>query len=109
MTASSDCFEIRKPIVKEFIKELSRYLQISEEILIEKGLTVDAFKGNQNVAVDFPDGSQMKFRYAFFLVSETNERVAVFTEHCGYYVFHVSWIKSVSHKITETFYNPDER
>ncbi len=107
--ASSDFLEIRKPIVKEFVKELSERLQISEEILIERGLNGDAFKGNQNVIVDFPDGSQMKFRYAFFLVSETEERVAVFSEQCGYYVFHISWIKSVSNKITETFYNPDEQ
>ena len=106
--ANSDYFEAKKQIVKEFVEELSGHLQILEETLLDRGLYGDAFNSNQNVVVDFPDGSKMKFNYAFFLVSKTKERVAVFTEHCGYYVFHISWIKSVSHKITETFYNPDE-
>ena len=105
---SSDYFEIRKPIVKEFVEELSEYLQISEETLLNRGLSADAFRGNQNVIVNFPDGSKMKFKYAFFLISKAEEKVAVFSEHCGYYVFHISWIKSVSNKITETFHNQDE-
>ncbi|WP_186411810.1 hypothetical protein [Candidatus Propionivibrio aalborgensis] len=33
------------------------------------------------------DDSQVEFKYAFFIVSETRKAIAVFTEHCGHHVF----------------------
>jgi hypothetical protein len=32
------------------------------------------------------DGSAMTYKYAYFLVSEEKQSIAVFTEHCGNHV-----------------------
>lgn len=39
------------------------------------------------VRIDFEDGSSCAFNYAFMVTDEARREVAVFTEHCGYYVF----------------------
>jgi len=43
------------------------------------------FDVKNTVHIKFPDGSEMFLRYAFYIVDETNEEIAIFTEHCGYY------------------------
>ena len=45
------------------------------------------FPPDKTVIVQFEDGSMMMFRYAFVLYRGQDARVAVFTEHCGYYFF----------------------
>lgn len=39
------------------------------------------------VRIELMDTSFVEFRRAFYLISETKRAVAVFTEHCGNYVF----------------------
>jgi phosphoribosylglycinamide formyltransferase-1 len=55
-------------------------------------LSASDFDGSV-VIVDFEDGSSMRFNYAFYVVSEEHEELAVFTEHCGYYVFPIRGLK----------------
>ena len=45
------------------------------------------FQSGQSVRLNFPDGSFAFFEYAFVIEDRVRERVAVFTEHCGYHVF----------------------
>jgi hypothetical protein len=45
------------------------------------------FPANAHVSVEFPDGSEATFRYAFFIAAPEYDEVAVFTEHCGYHIF----------------------
>jgi hypothetical protein len=60
------------------------------EYLIEQGtgrhhLSVSDF--GSNVKLVLGDSSFAYFRYAFYLLDEELDEVAVFTEHCGYHVF----------------------
>lgn len=45
------------------------------------------------VLVDFEDGSSVRFNYAFYAINAEHEELAVFTEHCGYYVFPLRGLK----------------
>ena len=40
---------------------------------------------DQSLKIEFPDGSQAKFEYAFAI--ELGKELGVFTEHCGYHIF----------------------
>ncbi len=51
------------------------------------------------VLIDFEDGSSARFNYAFYVVSEEHKELAVFTEHCGYYVFPLRGLKYTKLKI----------
>lgn len=42
---------------------------------------------NSHVWIQFEDGSHCFFNYAFLVKDEERREIAVFTEHCGYYVF----------------------
>jgi hypothetical protein len=42
---------------------------------------------NSSVMVHFEDGSHCYFRYAFAVEDKDRKELAVFTEHCGYYIF----------------------
>jgi hypothetical protein len=54
----------------------------------ERGhLTAGDFSSGQSVRLSFPDGSFAFFEYAFLVEDRDGQRVAVFTEHCGYHVF----------------------
>jgi phosphoribosylglycinamide formyltransferase-1 len=55
-------------------------------------LSASDFDGSV-VLIDFEDGSHMRYNYAFYVVSEEHEELAVFTEHCGYYVFPIRGLK----------------
>ena len=50
-------------------------------------LSAADFPCDQCIAIRFPDGSHVLFRYAFALTDSASGEVAVFTEHCGYHVF----------------------
>lgn len=75
----------RKEMVAKFVKELAQKTTRSTEDLLGTGLYATDFP-HQEVKVDFEDGSSMNLRYAFFV--ENDEQYAIFTEHCGYYVFY---------------------
>jgi hypothetical protein len=45
------------------------------------------FPCDQSIVIRSPDGSYSVFRYAFAIVDEAADEVAVFTEHRGYHVF----------------------
>jgi hypothetical protein len=84
-------------IVAEWVEELSAKLNRSKDELLAKGLSATDFSSNSELAIEFPDGSSANFRYAFFVESKAKNKVAVFTEHCGYFVF-----PRYDLKITET-------
>jgi hypothetical protein len=50
-------------------------------------LSATDFSINQNLKINFEDGSSAFFRYAFYLLDRELDEVAVFTEHCGYHIF----------------------
>lgn len=84
-------------IVSEWVEELSIKLSRSKDELLTKGLSATDFSVNSELAIEFSDGSSANFRYAFFVESKAKNKVAVFTEHCGYFVF-----PRYDLKITET-------
>lgn len=44
---------------------------------------------NSHVWIQFEDGSHCFFNYAFMVEDEARGELAVFTEHCGYYIFSI--------------------
>ncbi len=46
----------------------------------------DLSQFNSYVSIQLEDGSNMFFNYAFLVHDEEHDEIAVFTEHCGYYV-----------------------
>ncbi len=49
-----------------------------------------AYDFNGSVKIRFEDGSMMLFEHAFYAVDQERKELAVFTEHCGYYVVPLS-------------------
>jgi hypothetical protein len=41
----------------------------------------------ETIYLKFPDDSEAKFHWAFYLKDEAAGELAVFTEHCGYHIF----------------------
>jgi len=37
--------------------------------------------------IELMDGSEVRFSYAFHVVSEVRRTIAVFTEHCGHHLY----------------------
>jgi hypothetical protein len=69
-------------VVKKFYDALPKHWQE----LIEKNGWFDLRQFNFCVAIHYEDGSYMFFKYAFVVHDEGREEIAVFTEHCGYFV-----------------------
>ena len=68
----------------------------SEALSAHLGSTIEAFRSSpeghmsyphDTVRVELDDGSHVQFKYAFALVQEEAKAIAVFTEHCGHFVF----------------------
>jgi hypothetical protein len=68
----------------------------SRQLALRAGVTQAEFEASPSQYMNFPiedvqvelmDGSLVKFKYAFAIVSEELMAVAVFTEHCGHHVF----------------------
>ncbi|MBX7172407.1 MAG: hypothetical protein K1X72_15680 [Pyrinomonadaceae bacterium] len=51
----------------------------------------DSFQ--HNLKIEFEDGSNSFFKYAFYWVDNENKEIAVFTEHCGYHIFQLLAVK----------------
>ncbi len=77
----------QRQFIMEWIEELSPKLGCAKEVLAAKGLSASDFPVNSELSIEFPDGSTANFRYAFFVESKATNKVAIFTEHCGYFVF----------------------
>jgi hypothetical protein len=71
-------------------------LEWSDELAARFGVTIETFTANSTRLMDFPaetirvdlmDGSYVEFRWAFAIVSQSRQAIAVFAEHCGHHVF----------------------
>lgn len=79
----------RRRLVTEWAPELAAALGRPAVEIAARGLGARDF-GALGVRLRFADGSGAAFRHAFVVKSIEKEAVAVFTEHCGYFVVHWS-------------------
>lgn len=82
-------------LLKRWSLPLSQHTGRSEDAILEEGLLVCDFP-ESSVHIVFEDGSELRFRRAFYLGDVDNRtvdksifRVAVFSEHVGYHEFWV--------------------
>ena len=97
---------IGQEIVKEWKELLARKLKKPVEEIDANGLSSADFGSNMKVVLSNPGELECTFIHAFSLVDEKASKVAVFTEHSGYHVFHLSGMK-VSDIITEEYWDED--
>ena len=76
-------------IVEDWAEELAELLGRPASEILKKGLGAADFP-IQELQISFDDNSQAHFKYAFFIESRAKKAVAVFTEHCGYFVFPIA-------------------
>lgn len=90
-----------RQIIEEWSERLSSKLKRPIDEIREKGLSAYDFSPSKMVEITFPDRSFCKFNFAFSILDEEKKLVAVFTEHCGYYVFsvHGALVKEVTEDI----------
>ncbi len=53
-----------------------------------KTLGAGDFPSDKLVRINFEDESKVEFRYAFIINAPELQEICVFTEHCGYHIFH---------------------
>jgi hypothetical protein len=53
-----------------------------------KTLCASDFPSDKLVRINFEDESKVEFRYAFIINAPELQEIGVFTEHCGYHIFH---------------------
>lgn len=91
--------EQRLPYLTSFVYQLSELTYRTPEDILATGLYFSDFVNN--VFVKLEDGSTLNFNNAFFV--EDEDSVGIFTEHCGYYIFHrdgIDKIKQVSRSLS---------
>jgi hypothetical protein len=76
-------------VIQKFFDLLPAHWQ---EYIKEKNW-FDLQQFNGCVAVQYEDGSNMLFKYAFAVLDEKRNELAVFTEHCGYFVLSSNYLK----------------
>jgi hypothetical protein len=76
-----------REIIETVVDELSLKLGRSTEEIRQNGLSAFDFTSNDEVEIDFEDGSSVKFKYSFYVECSGKDLIAVFTEHCGYHLF----------------------
>jgi hypothetical protein len=69
-------------VIKKFYDTLPSYWQG----VIEKNDWFDLKQFNSCVSIQYEDGSNMFFNHAFLVHDKERKEIAVFTEHCGYFV-----------------------
>jgi hypothetical protein len=74
-----------KEVIADWAGELSERLGRPKEDLLVSGLCANDFSPTRCVEIRFADGSLARFKFAFAIVSEAKNHVAIFTEHCGYF------------------------
>ena len=100
----------RARIISLFSVELSSRLGRSKAEITKNGLSVSDFgpAGTNAVEIVWGDKSQAKFNGAFAIMSADCKRVAVFTEHCGYFVMQAAAIEAVYENQQQTvFFNQE--
>ncbi|SBT10034.1 conserved hypothetical protein [Candidatus Propionivibrio aalborgensis] len=75
-----------KIVIDEWSEELAARFNCTAVTLREQSSRLLSFPP-ETIRVELMDDSQVEFKYAFFIVSETRKAIAVFTEHCGHHVF----------------------
>lgn len=70
-------------VIQKFFDLLPAHWQ--QKVKDNNWFTLSQF--NHSVMVRFDDGSFCFYKYAFVLEDKEHKELAVFTEHCGYYVF----------------------
>lgn len=91
--------EQRLPYLTSFVYQLAELTYRTPEDILATGLYFSDFVNN--VFVKLEDGSTLNFNNAFFV--EDEDSVGIFTEHCGYYIFHrdgIDKIKQVSRSLS---------
>jgi hypothetical protein len=73
--------------VVEWADELAPLLGRSAESIRSHGLHAGDFRDTGWLVLELMDGSTLRFRYAFHVIRESEQALAVFSEHCGYHVF----------------------
>lgn len=82
--------------LETFKDELNAHLK--RDITIEPIVATDFQK---NIVITMYDGSEFKLNYAFYIekkvrsYEEDETLFAVFTEHCGYFLFYGEMVKSI--------------
>jgi hypothetical protein len=79
-------------IIREWADDLAPVVGRSAAEIREKGLLVEDFP-HQELEIQFVDESSARFKFAFFVESQAKKAVAVFTEHCGYFVLPIAGLK----------------
>ena len=79
-------------IIREWADDLAPAVGRSAAQIRKNGLVVDDFPHEQ-LEIEFDDGSTARFKFAFFVESQVKKAVAVFTEHCGYFVLPIAGLK----------------
>lgn len=87
-------YEQRLPYLTSFVYQLADFTYRTPEDILSTGLYFSDFVNN--VSVKLEDGSTLKFNHAFFV--EDEDSVGIFTEHCGYYIFHKESIDKIKQK-----------
>lgn len=81
-----------RSLINEWADELAIALGRPANSIRESGLSVEDFP-NQVLEIEFEDGSTARLRWAFFVESPRKKAVAVFSEHCGYFVLPIAGLK----------------
>jgi len=76
-------------VIKKFYDNLPAHWQ--QKIKDNNWFDLSQFK--HTVQIQFEDGSNCWFNYAFVVEDEERKELAVFTEHSGYYVFATGGMK----------------
>jgi hypothetical protein len=87
--------EERLRIAAEWADLLAHKLKRSAAEIREQGLNVHDFDFYERVLVNFYDGSTASLRDAFYVVDEEKKLLAIFTEHCGYFIFSAEEIQVI--------------
>ena len=75
--------EIREAFAPKLAAKLGRPV----EIILRDGLRAGDFSPRALVRLTLGDGSTMELRYAFVVIDEARGALALFSEHCGYFVY----------------------
>ena len=92
----------QRAILEEWADSLSKKFGRSAGEIVSEGLSAFDFPSSGKVEITLPDKSFCRFHYAFSIIDEARQQVAVFTEHCGYHIFPLSG--ALIKEIAETVY-----
>lgn len=92
---------IAKQILSDWEQELSEHLCRSVEEIRREGLGTSDFPTNESLHIKLADGSFMQLEYAFHVVNVEKFAIAIFTEHCGYFIlpFHEAVISRIKREV----------